>query len=94
MDSTDFIAKITRTKSYLHPAKGLKDDPAAVALIAKFDGVLIQFQCNGTTMVKRYVGMEYLHFRKKNYYSLWFSKVYSVSPNGWSPAEGRNTKSI
>jgi hypothetical protein len=65
MDSTDFIAKITRTKSYLHPAKGLKDDPAAVALVAEFDTVLKQFQINGTAMVKRYVGMEYLHFRKK-----------------------------
>jgi hypothetical protein len=65
MDSNDFIAKITWSKSYLHPAKGLKDDPAAVALVAEFDAVLKQFQLNGTAVVKRYVGMEYLHFRKK-----------------------------
>jgi hypothetical protein len=92
MDNNNFIAKKTRTKSYLHPAKGLKDDPATVALIAAFDAALKQFQLNRTAVVKCYVRMEYLHFRKK-LLPLVF-KVYSVSPNGWSPAEGCNTKSI
>jgi hypothetical protein len=43
MDSSNFIAKITRTKSYLlHPAKGLNNDPAM--LVAEFDSVLKHFQ--------------------------------------------------
>ena len=62
MDSSDFIAKITRTKSYLHPTKGLKDDRTTLALVAEFDSVLKQFQRDCTNVVKRYVGMEYLHF--------------------------------
>ena len=65
MENSDFVAKITRTKSYLHPAKGLKDDYTTVHLIAKFDTVLKQFQHDGTNVVKCYVGMEYLHFHKK-----------------------------
>jgi hypothetical protein len=65
MESDDFIAKITRTKSYLHPTTGLKDDYPTMHLVAEFDSVLKKFQRDGTNVVKRYVGMEYLHFRKK-----------------------------
>jgi hypothetical protein len=64
MESSDFIAEIKRTKSYLNPAKGLKDDYAMMHLIAKSDSVLKQFQRDDTNVVKRYVRMEYLHFRK------------------------------
>jgi hypothetical protein len=65
MDNSNFITKITRTKFYLHPAKGLKDDPVMLALIAKFDSVLKQFQQDNTNVVICCLVMEYLHFCKK-----------------------------
>ena len=65
MESADFIAKVTQTKSKLLPHASIKDEPATTAFVKEFVQIHRQFQQDGTNVVKRYVELEFSTFHKK-----------------------------
>jgi len=65
MESADFIAKVTRTKSKLLPHASIKDEPKTTALVDEFVQIHRQFQQDGTNVVKRYVELEFTTFHNK-----------------------------
>jgi hypothetical protein len=65
MESADFIAKVTRTKSQLLPHASIKDEPTTTALVDEFIKTHRKFQKDGTNVVKRYVELEFTTFHNK-----------------------------
>jgi hypothetical protein len=65
MENSNFIAKVTWTKSKLLLHGSLKDEPQTTSLIEEFTKIHRKFQEDGTNVVKCYVELEWKTFHKK-----------------------------